>query len=71
MKRFLMFAGQTYYPCGGVEDLQGDYNDIEEAKAAAEASHFDWAQVFDTGTDTFIEWERGGSPRAGNWIPNT
>lgn len=28
---YLLFAGDDYYPRGGAEDLQGQYNSIEEA----------------------------------------
>lgn len=31
MKRFLVFAGETYYPMGGWADFQKDYDTFEEA----------------------------------------
>lgn len=36
MKRFLVFAGSNYYPCGGWSDFVGAYDSLEEARAAAE-----------------------------------
>lgn len=31
MKRFLVFAGQSYYAAGGWADFRGDFDDIGEA----------------------------------------
>jgi len=30
-KRYLAFAGENYYPCGGWSDLQGSYDTIDQA----------------------------------------
>ncbi len=35
MKRFLVFSGYDYYPCGGWDDFLGDFDSIGEARAAA------------------------------------
>ncbi len=32
MKKYLLFAGAHYYPHGGVRDLKGDFDTIEEAE---------------------------------------
>jgi len=32
MKRFLLFAGSSYYPDGGWNDFQGSFNTKEEMK---------------------------------------
>ena len=57
MKRYLLFAGDTYYPRGGMRDLKGDFEYLTEAKLAAaegesmignEGSGYDWWHVFDT-----------------------
>lgn len=62
MKRYLLFAGDTYYPRGGFRDLRGDYDTLEEARTAAEAgepmiaeSGFDWWHIFDTETKQVID----------------
>lgn len=34
MKRYLAFAGLSYYPSGGMKDFVGQYDEIEEAKSA-------------------------------------
>ena len=33
MKRFLVFAGDAYYPEGGMHDFQEDFDTLEEAKS--------------------------------------
>ena len=64
MKRYIVFAGDTYYPCGGIEDYVGAFDSLEEAKD--KASHDvpyhgvpDWAQVAEV-TD-------GGLVRRWDW----
>ena len=34
MKKYLLFSFDQYYPIGGIHDYCGDYDSIEEAKAA-------------------------------------
>lgn len=57
MKRFLVFAGQNYYPQGGWDDFHGSYDTLEEAEEAAcnAVSHAlhgwqaeDWSHIVDT-----------------------
>jgi hypothetical protein len=54
MKRYLLFAGAQYYPCGGWDDLEGDFDTLEEAREAAKhspiklAPEYDWTQIVDT-----------------------
>lgn len=51
MKRYLVFTGGVYYPLGGWDDFQGDYDTLEEAKARVKERHRnDWAQIIDTTT---------------------
>lgn len=33
MKRYLLFRGRDYYPSGGIDDLSGDFDTIEECIA--------------------------------------
>jgi hypothetical protein len=49
MKRYLLFAGDCYYPCGGFCDFVTDFDTIEEATESALANEKDndWAQVVD------------------------
>ena len=63
MKRYLLFAGDTYYPGGGWSDYKGSFDTIEEAKTSAlagerwSAEHihkFDWWQVIASITETEV-----------------
>jgi hypothetical protein len=49
MKRYLVFAGDNYYPSGGAFDFVSALATLEEATAAANAFKMrsDWAHVFD------------------------
>lgn len=44
MKRFILFAGETYYPQGGMKDLQGSFDTLQEAldKALELANYKEW-----------------------------
>lgn len=57
MKRFLLFHGARWYPQGGWEDFQGDFDDYHEAHRAMVllresideyGRKNDWAQIVDT-----------------------
>ena len=30
MKNFMLFAGDEYYPCGGMTDLVGEFESLDE-----------------------------------------
>jgi hypothetical protein len=60
MKRYLAFAGSVYYPEGGIEDLKGHFDTVEEACQALTEINTDftidehglcrngyWAYVYD------------------------
>lgn len=46
MKKYMLFAGDTYYPSGGFFDLVGDYDTVEEARE--KGAKYDWYQVVDS-----------------------
>jgi hypothetical protein len=57
MKRFWLFAGDNFYPYGGMEDFAGDFDTAEAAAAAGaaglakrahEPGSIDWFHVLDT-----------------------
>lgn len=59
MKRFMLFAGENYYPCGGMEDFKGSFDTYEEAEEYVNTKNkgvqmdgwgWDWAHVYDTET---------------------
>ena len=49
MKRYLVFAGATYYPAGGWDDFVQAFDSLEEATAFAkeQEARNDWVQVVD------------------------
>ena len=52
MSRYLLFAGDNYYPGGGWEDYVDSYNSVAEAIAAlgADSRKRDWFHVVDSQT---------------------
>lgn len=60
-KRYLLFAGEFYYPGGGWEDFHGMFDTPEEAEAQIHAMvgtyyHQQWAQIVDLLTGTREEY---------------
>jgi hypothetical protein len=53
--RFLLFAGNTYYPDGGMRDFRSAHATFEEAEVAYEgllaSNDYDWAHVADVLAD--------------------
>jgi hypothetical protein len=52
--RFILFAGDAYYPSGGMNDVKGSYDTLDEAFAEAtrlceytETRVYDWAHIYD------------------------
>lgn len=55
LKRYLLFAGDHYYPKGGWDDFRDSFDTIEAAMNAGEAllkaaPGCDWAHILDTET---------------------
>ena len=52
MKRYMLFAGDRYYPAGGMKDCKGMFETMEAAKSFAADLYrrvgIDWAHVYDT-----------------------
>lgn len=58
MKRYLVFAGDAYYPAGGWDDFREAFNTLDEAKEYAETirrknASFDHKRVYDT-----FDWQQ-------------
>lgn len=47
MKRFILFAGDDYYPSGGWKDFRGDFNSRDEARDEAIRLRCDWYHIVD------------------------
>lgn len=61
--RYYLFAGDTYYPGGGIGDLRGSFCNRGEAVKAAENGDYDWWHVLDRETmeviaDSDQDWDR-------------
>ena len=58
MKRWMLFAGHNYYPAGGMEDFQGDYDTlvecIEHFFTLETMKYHEWWNVLDTDNMTII-----------------
>lgn len=51
MKRYHVFAGDTYYPGGGSADYVGSYETLEEAEQVANRERkrqYDWSEIMMT-----------------------
>lgn len=55
MKRYLLFAGESYYPFGGWEDFRDSFDSITEATEAAGKLGSDWWHVVDSVTGQIVE----------------
>lgn len=55
MKRYLLFAGSSYYPAGGWKDFRGSHDAVIDAIRDAATLFCDWWQVVDTQTGEIIE----------------
>lgn len=56
MKRFILFAGDRYYPAGGWDDFIDSFDAVEDAVAHPDivSEYWDWWQVVDTATGTVV-----------------
>jgi len=60
MKRYLLFAGDNYYPCGGWEDFIEDFDDLQKARDRGAAEEVAdglgrWWHVVDSETKSVVE----------------
>lgn len=47
MKRYMLFAFETYYPAGGSGDVRGEYDTLDEAKEYAAKNLYETIEVLD------------------------
>ena len=58
MKRYLVFAGDYFYPGGGWSDFVDSYKEVDDAiRVAVEEAKSDhrWAHIVDTEKDVMLE----------------
>ena len=63
MKQFVLFAGDCYYPGGGVSDFIGDFHNLIDAQIFPLRS-VDWAHILNTETGEVIEFD----DHKGQWV---
>ena len=61
MKRYILFAGDHYYPSANLDDIRIISDDLEEVKSEAlrikgynSEYYYDWASIIDTHSGTEI-----------------
>ena len=47
-QRFWLFAGDKYYPLGGIHDFVGDFDNKDDAIRAVTGRDIDWWHIVDT-----------------------
>lgn len=48
MKRYLVFKGAVYYPCGGMEDFVADFDFLIDAKQSlGDVTDYEWGHIYD------------------------
>lgn len=61
MKRYALFAGDGYTPCGGWSDFKGSFDSVGDAKREAyevcDLEQHDWWQVVDLQSGTIVSAE--------------
>ena len=55
MKTYFLFGGDTYYPSGGMKDLQGKFDSVEECETFVENMNFDWYQIVESDTLSIVK----------------
>lgn len=59
MKKYLLFAGDHYYPSGGVRDFVGDFDSIEGAMSElirfGRSDGFDWYHIVEYSTMKIVK----------------
>ena len=54
MLRYVLFAGENYYPAGGMQDCKGCFNTIREAIEAL-SGRADWMNILDSRTGEIFD----------------
>jgi 3-methyladenine DNA glycosylase AlkD len=72
MKRYMLFAGENYYPDGGMRDFIKSVATIQEAnewcdEIKAGNNYFDWWQVVDSIEDMLVFYNLGNKGEIREW----
>jgi hypothetical protein len=66
MKKYLLFAGENYYPKGGMNDFKGSFDTVEESEneyytnEVQRYNSWEWYQIVDSETLDIVKQD--GSP---------
>ena len=55
MRRYLVFAGDTYYPAGGWDDFYESFDTLTDALDGLIHASKDWGQIVDSQTGTIVK----------------
>lgn len=51
IKRYMLFCGEYYYPCGGMNDFKGYFDSVDDALNSEECNSGqlnEWHHIYDT-----------------------
>lgn len=59
MKAYILFAGQRYYPQGGMDDYKGSFDSVDDAITAVEKNNKQYDDYWNDveGAEHTIRWE--------------
>lgn len=64
-RRFILFGWDTYYPCGGINDIVATFEEEEyEEMKSTWYGEYDYFQVFDTETFKTYDANKGDMPKS-------
>lgn len=66
--KYLLFAGDYYYPVGGWNDFKGKFDDLEVAKQAAEEKNHDWAHIVNLDDTIMLKMEKSWESKRGEFF---
>lgn len=50
MKKYIVFGTDQYYPMGGLDDIEGDFDSLEKARECVSKGSHDWYSIIDRDT---------------------
>ena len=56
-KQYIVFAFDRYYPIGGLSDVIGDFDELEEAIDFSKKCGYDYKEIVNRDTLEFVSWQ--------------
>ena len=67
MKRYLVFAGDRYYPAPAMGDLKNSFEDKDEGiELARKLAYKDWVLIYDLQEQKYVWWDSKNDPNDDN-----